>query len=102
MKLDPDTLLTVPIEPPGAGPDRALDPEATPDLKPPGSEGWALAAVEGLLAAVEVPLAAVEVPLAAVELLLEEQATIPKEPPPITIAAIPVVMTLPRLLENNI
>ena len=54
------------------------------------------------MAAVEVLLAAVEVPLAAVELLLEEQATIPKEPPPITIAAIPVVMTLPRLLENNI
>jgi hypothetical protein len=95
MKLDADTLLTVPIEPPAAGPDRALAPEAMPDLKPPGSEGR-------LLAAVEVLLVAVEVPLAAVELLLEEQATIPKEPPPITIAAIPVVTTLPRLLENNI
>jgi hypothetical protein len=43
--------------------------------------------------------------LAATELLLleeEEQATIPREPPPITIAAIPLVTTLPRLLENII
>ena len=32
-KPDVDTLLTVPIEPPAAGPDRALDPP--PDLEPP-------------------------------------------------------------------
>jgi hypothetical protein len=79
VKLDPDTLLTVPTAPPAAGPDRALDPWA-PDPKPPGLEGLLLAAAELLL------------------LEEEEQATIPREPPPITIAAIPLDITLPRLL----
>ena len=34
MKLDADTLSTVPDAPPEAGPDRALDP-APPDPRPP-------------------------------------------------------------------
>jgi hypothetical protein len=36
VKLDVDTLLTVPDAPPGAGPDRALDPPP-PDPKPPAA-----------------------------------------------------------------
>jgi hypothetical protein len=100
VKPDADTLLTVPTEPPAAGPDRALDPLPPAAAPPAAGKAWPLAL---LLAAVELLLAAVELLLAAVELLLEEleeQATIPREPPPITIAVIPVVMILPRLLEN--
>jgi hypothetical protein len=99
VKPDEDTLLTVPTEPPAAGPDRALDP-LPPPAPPAAGKAWPLAL---LLAAVELLLAPVELLLAAVELLLvelEEQATIPREPPPITIAVIPVVKILPRLLEN--
>jgi hypothetical protein len=92
VKPDADTLLTVPTEPPGAGADRALDPLPPPAPLAAG-KAWPLAL---LLAAAELLLAAVALPLEE----LEEQATIPKEPPPITITVIPVVMVLPRLLEN--
>jgi hypothetical protein len=98
VKPDADTLLTVPTEPPAAGPDRALDP--LPPAPLAAGKAWPLAL---LLAAAELLPAAVELLPAAAELLLEEleeQATIPREPPPITIAVIPVVMVLPRLLEN--
>ena len=47
VKPDADTLLAVPIEPPAAGPDRALDPWA-PEPKS-GLEGLLLAATELLL-----------------------------------------------------
>jgi hypothetical protein len=40
VKPDADTLLTVPIAPPAAGPDRALDPLA-PDPELP-AKGWLL------------------------------------------------------------
>jgi hypothetical protein len=95
VKPDADTLLTVPTEPPAAGPDRALDP-LPPPAPPAAGKAWPLAL---LLAAVELLLAAVELLLEELE-ELEEQATIPKEPPPIRIAVIPVVIVLPRLLEN--
>jgi hypothetical protein len=61
VKLDVDTLPTVPDAPPAAGPDRALDPP------PP----------EPLRAAGEPPLAAGEALLAAGEALLEVALTIP-------------------------
>jgi hypothetical protein len=60
VKLDVDTLPTVPDAPPAAGPDRALDPPP-PDPGPPAEP---LLAAGGLL-------------LAAAELLLEVALTIP-------------------------
>ena len=45
MKLDVDTVPTVPDAPPAADPDRALDPPP-PDLRPPGKP---LLAAAGLL-----------------------------------------------------
>jgi len=57
VKLDVDTLLTVPDAPPEAGPDRALDP-APPDPRPP-AEPLAAAVAEGDVAvADDVPQAA--------------------------------------------
>jgi hypothetical protein len=59
-----DTLLTVPIVPPAAGPDRALDPP--PDPKPPaGLLLLAAGVVDALLAA------------GVVDALLEVAVTIP-------------------------
>jgi hypothetical protein len=60
VKPDVDTLLAVPIEPPAAGPDRALDPLPVPE--PPG-KAWPL------------PLALLLV--LAVVVLLEVAVTIP-------------------------
>jgi hypothetical protein len=74
-----DKLLTMPADPPAAGPDRALD--AAPDPSP--SAGL-------LLAAGVVPLLA-----AAVPGVLLQAATVA-----ITAAAAPAAMTLLRLLEN--
>ena len=57
MKLDADTLLTVPDAPPEAGPDRALDPPP-PDPRPP-AEPLPAAVGEGDVAVAEdVPQAA--------------------------------------------
>jgi hypothetical protein len=62
VKPDADTLLTVPIEPPAAGPDRALDPLApAPEA---AGKAWALPLLLLLL-------------LAVVVVLLEVAATIP-------------------------
>jgi hypothetical protein len=47
VKPDAEMLLTLPIDPPAAGPDRALDP-------PPADAGWA-AAAEAVVAVVAVP-----------------------------------------------
>ena len=41
MKLDVDTLSTVPDAPPAAGPDRALDPAPAGPLPGPGCPGVA-------------------------------------------------------------
>jgi hypothetical protein len=59
VKPDADVLLTVPADPPGSGPLRALDPEPPRDPL--------LAAGEPLLAAGE-PLLAVDEPLPVVAL----------------------------------
>ena len=87
VKPDPGHAFDRPDRAARGGPRPGVGSRA-PDPKPP--------AKPGLPVAVEL--------LAAVELLLEEleeQATMPKEPPPIsTIAAIPAVVTLPRLLAN--
>jgi hypothetical protein len=57
-KPDVDTLLTLPIDPPAAGPDRALDP-------PPPDPGRALCAavVEGVVAATELDVPQAESPI---------------------------------------
>jgi hypothetical protein len=59
VKPDVDVLLTVPVVPPGAGPDRALDPPL-PDAKRPAK-----------------PLLAADEPLEAGEPLPEVALTIP-------------------------
>ena len=78
-----DRLLTVPDDPPAAGPDRALN------LPPPE-----------LLAAGELLLAAGVVLAAAVEPLLEVALTIHQEPPATAMAAAPTTMDLVSLREN--
>jgi hypothetical protein len=54
VKLDVDALLTVPDDPPAAGPDRAFDPPA-PDREPLGAaaDGLLLAAAADVLLALE-------------------------------------------------
>jgi hypothetical protein len=63
VKLDVDTLTTVPDAPPEAGPDRALDP-ALPDPRPPG-EGLPAAVAEGDVAVAEDVPQAAESPITA-------------------------------------
>jgi hypothetical protein len=82
VKPEPERLLTVPIDPPAAGPDREFDPPppdpVPPDPVPPAKApecGPAFAAVAGTAAA-------------ALEPPLEEALMIPKATPPITRAAI--------------
>jgi hypothetical protein len=65
VKPDADTLLAVPIEPPAAGPDRALDPLPAPE---PPANPWPL-----LLVLLVLPLLLAVV----VALLLDVPATIP-------------------------
>jgi hypothetical protein len=74
-KPDVDTLLTVPDDPPAAGPDRALD------APPP----------ELLLAVAE---------LLAVGELLEAALTIPEEQPATAMAATPATMDTVSLRES--
>jgi len=85
VKLDVDTLPTMPDAPPAAGPDRALDPPP-PNPEPPAKP---------LLAAAE-PLLAVP-PLL---LLLAVALTIPYEPPATAMAAAPTMMDLVSLRED--
>jgi hypothetical protein len=66
VKPDADTLLAVPIEPPAAGPERALDPLPTPE---PPANPWPLPLL--LLCVLPLLLAVV------VALLLDVPATIP-------------------------
>jgi hypothetical protein len=70
VKLDVDTLLTVPTTPPAAGPDRALEPDFA-----------ANPAVAAGTAVVVCPV------LAPAELLLDVALRIPPAPPPITTTA---------------
>jgi hypothetical protein len=70
VKPDVDKLLTVPDDPPAAGPDRALDPP------PP------------------------ELLLAAGEVLLEVALTIPEEQPATAMATPPATMDMVSLREN--
>jgi hypothetical protein len=81
VKLDVDTLSTVPDAPPAAGPDRALDPPL------PGT-GWPD------VAEADVAVVAVPEPLPAVAL------TMPYAPPPIAMAAAPIATYLVRLRES--
>jgi hypothetical protein len=74
VKLDVDTLLTVPTTPPAAGPDRALDPAL------PANPAFAVCPV-----------------LAPAEPLLEVALTIPAAPPAITTTAAPMARGLPSL-----
>jgi hypothetical protein len=74
VKLDVDTLLTVPATPPEAGPERALDP------------AFVVAATGAVC---PVP--------AAVEPLLEVALTIPTPPPAITTTAAPMASGLVSL-----
>jgi hypothetical protein len=75
-----DTLLTVPVVPPAAGPDRALDPPfpawAMPNAAPAAGPAGALD-----------PTFAVWAVLAPAVPLPEVALTTPKAPPPITTAA---------------
>jgi hypothetical protein len=43
VNVDPETLLTVPTEPPAAGPDRAFDPPSPPGNCAPAAAGGAAA-----------------------------------------------------------
>jgi hypothetical protein len=72
VKLDVDTLATMPDAPPEAGPDRALDPS---------------------LAVFAVP--------AGVEPLLAVALKMPYAPPPTAMAATPTAMVLVSLRENT-
>jgi hypothetical protein len=74
VKLDVDTLLTVPTMPPAAGPDRALDPACAPD-----------------------PVVAVCPVPAPAEPLLEAALTIPAAPPAITTTTTPTARGLLNL-----
>jgi hypothetical protein len=80
-KPDVDTLLTFPIDPPAAGPDRALDPPLAGTRCPDAAEA-------------DVAVVTVPGPVVAVAL------TMPYVPPPIAIAVAPTAMDLVSLREN--
>jgi hypothetical protein len=81
VKLDVDTLATVPTAPPAAGPDRAFDP-APPSAGRPD------------VVAGEVVVVAVPEPLLAVAL------TMPEAPPAIAMAVAPIATGLVSLRKN--
>jgi hypothetical protein len=78
VKLDADTLSTVPVAPPAAGPDRALDPAG---LDP-------------------VVAGAVDAVPAVVELLLEVVLPPPQATPPTAKAVTATAMAVVRFQEN--
>jgi hypothetical protein len=66
VNLDGETLLMVPVEPPSAGPDRALDPP--PGAPPPGrplGDALGAAAAEGGVLAEEEAVIPMGMPMAA-------------------------------------
>jgi hypothetical protein len=79
VKLDVDTLLTLPTTPPAAGPDRALAPALPANP------------------AVEVAVCPV---LAPAEPLPDVALTIPNAPPPSTTTAAPIARSLVSLSVN--
>jgi hypothetical protein len=81
VKLDVDTLPIVAVDPPAAGPERALDPPFA---------GIGVVAVVVVAAVV----------LTAAELLLEDALTIPSTPAATTMTAAPTAMALVVLREN--
>jgi hypothetical protein len=93
VKPDLDTLPTVPVVPPAAGPDRALDPPfpawAMPNAAPAADPGCALD-----------PTVAVCAVLAPAAPLPEVALTIPRAPPPITTAAAAAARGLLNLRLN--
>ena len=78
-KPEADTLLTLPIDPPAAGPDRALDP-------PPATRCADIAEVDDAVVAVPAVLAVA--------------LRMPYAPPPIAIAVAPTAIDLVSLWEN--
>jgi hypothetical protein len=89
VKPEPDRLLTVPIDPPAAGPDRAFDPP------PPDPEG-----PETPPGCAPPPAVVAAIVAAALEPPLEAALTIPNVPPPITIVAMPAARNLVDLREK--
>jgi hypothetical protein len=81
VKLDLETISTVPDDPPAAGPDRALDPPL------PGTRCADVAEVDDAVVAVPDPVLAVAL-------------TMPYAPPPIAMAVAPMAMDLVSLGEN--
>jgi hypothetical protein len=81
VKLEVDTLRTVPDDPPAAGPERAFDPAPAgrPDV----------GAAEAAVVVVAVP-----------EPLLAVALTMPYAPPPSTTAVAAIAMGLVSLREN--
>jgi hypothetical protein len=80
-KPDFDTLLTLPIDPPAAGPDRALD------LPPPDTNCRDVADADAAVVAVP-------------EAVLPVALTMPKALPPIAMIVAPMAMDLVSLREN--
>ena len=79
VKLDVDTLVTVPSAPPAAGPDRALDapsPEPAPPVEPPGRWAAVVVAFDGVVVEpdaakpTEIPVAATTSAAAGIHRLL--------------------------------
>jgi hypothetical protein len=86
VKPDADTLVTLPDDPPAAGPDRALDP-------PPPAPGRPAEALE--------PTCEVVAALAVLEPLLDVALTIPNTPTATTSAAAAAAIHLVRLVRKN-
>src|ERR1700730_13682926 len=81
VKLDLETLVTVPDDPPAAGPERALDPPLRGTCWPD-------------IAEVDVAVTVAPEPVLAVAL------TMPQPPPPIAMAWAPMARGLVSLREN--
>jgi hypothetical protein len=83
VKPDPETLSTVPEDPPEAGPERALDPPL------PGACGPDVAEADAAVVVVAVP-----------EPVLAVALTMPEAPPPMAMAEAPMAMALVILRVN--
>src|SRR5580704_6976935 len=93
VKLDADTLPTVPDAPPAAGPDRALDPPPNPRAPAEPLPAGAGPVLAGPVLADDGPVLAAAGPLLAVAL------TIPYDVPATAIAATPTAMDLLTLRD---
>jgi hypothetical protein len=86
VKLDSETLSTVPDDPPAAGPDRALDPPPPDPERAPCAD---VAEVDDAVVVVAVP-----------EPVLAVALTMPYAPPPMARAVAPMATDLVSLWEN--